>query len=129
MTNGEKYRDEIKKQLLNTSGGSFCDDFIKPKILKRNCCGLSCAKCCILQALWLNEEYKEPRVDWSKVPVDTEILVKRFEDEEWKPGYFAMYEQGKVYTFVDGKTSFSSDTRARSCWNYAKLAEVDDEKP
>ena len=133
MTNGEKYGDEIRK-LLNVEalGGDydFCDEFVKPKILgKTSCCGLSCDRCILIQALWINEEYKEPGVDWSKVPVDTKVLVKRFDDEEWEPRYFAMYEHGKVYTFVDGKTSFSSDTIARDCWNYAKLAEVDDEKP
>ena len=129
MTNGEKYRDEIKKQLLNNNSGSFCDDFIKPKILKRNCCGISCAKCCLLQALWLNEEYKEPEVDWSKVPVDTKILVKDFENDRWLPRHFMMYKKGMVYAFPDGTTSFSSERKGSTQWKFAKLAEVEYEKP
>lgn len=125
MTNGEKYRDEIKKQLLNNNSGSFCDDFIRPKILnKKNCCGLSCVKCCLLQVLWLNEEYKEPGVDWSKVPVDTKIFVKDFEDAEWVPRHFAMYKKGMVYAFPNGKTSFSVEEKGSIKWNFAKLAEV-----
>lgn len=129
MTNGEKYRDEIKKQLLNNNSGNFCDDFIRPKILKKNCRGLSCDKCCLLQALWLNEEYKDSEVDWSKVPVDTKIFVKDFENAEWVPRHFAMYKKGMVYAFPNGKTSFSVEEKGSIKWNFAKLAEVEDEKP
>lgn len=131
MTNGEKYRDEIKKQLLNNNSGNFCDDFIKPKILlKKNCCGLSCAKCCLLQALWLNEEYKDPEVDWSKVPVDTKILVKNNESGFFRNRHFAKYKDGKVFAFNNGMTSFStSEDDDVTCWEFAKLAEVEDEKP
>lgn len=127
MTNGEKYRDEIKKQLLNNNSGSFCDDFIKPKILKRNCCGISCSKCCLLQALWLNEEYKEPKdpeVDWSKVPVDTKIFVGRSKKTMSIARHFAKYEDGKIFAFIDGATSFTSTYGDVACWEFAKLAEV-----
>lgn len=124
MTNGEKYRDEIKKQLLNNNSGSFCDDFIKPKILKRNCCGISCSKCCLLQALWLNEEYKDPEVDWSKVPVDTKIFVGRSEKTMSIARHFAKYEDGKIFAFVGGETSFTSTCSGVKCWEFAKLAEV-----
>lgn len=129
MTNGEKYRDEIKEQLLNNNSGSFCDDFIKPKILKRSCCGISCSKCCLIQALWLIEEYKEPVVDWSKVPVDTNIFVKDYEDDHWLARCFAKYADGRVFAFTGGKTSFTSAENDISDWKFAKLAEVEDEKP
>ena len=129
MTNGEKYRDEIKKQLLNNNSGNFCDNFIKPKILKRNCCGISCAKCCLLQALWLNEEYKDPEVDWSKVPIDTKILVGHSKDSGVIKRHFARYEYGKVFAFDGGNTSFTAISGAVTPWGFAKLAEVEDEKP
>lgn len=130
MTNGEKYGDEIKKQLFNTSDYCFCEDFVRPKILnKRSCDNLDCNHCFLIQVLWLNEEYKEPGVDWSKVPVDTKIFVKDFENAEWIPRYFAMYKKGMVYAFSNGKTSFSVEEKGSIKWNFAKLAEVEDEKP
>ena len=130
MTNGEKYRDEIKKQLLNTTGDCFCKDFIRPKILnKKSCENLECERCFLLQALWLMEEYKEPGVDWSKVPVDTKIFVKDYESDHWLARCFAKYADGRVFAFTGGKTSFTSAENDISGWKFAKLAEVEDEKP
>ena len=40
-------------------------------------------------------EYKEPEIDWSKVKVDTPILVKRSKEAEWERRYFAKFEDGK----------------------------------
>lgn len=119
MKNFEKYADEIR----NYKGNSLCCDFIRPRILKTDSCGsLSCAECQMLQMLWLLEEYEEPRVDWSEVEVDTPILVANFEGGEWRRRYFAKFEDGKVYAWVDGGTSWSSDNKAHK-WNYAKLEE------
>lgn len=49
---------------------------------------------------WLNSEYVEPEVDWSKVPIDTPILVRVSEDEEWDKRYFAGFNEKK---FVHGR--------------------------
>ena len=39
------------------------------------------------------EPYKEEHeIDWYKVAVDTPILVRDSEDEEWQRRYFAKYE-------------------------------------
>ena len=65
---------------------------------------------------------EEAEVDWTKVPVDTPILVKDFVNVEWDKGYFAKYESRKVHTWSDGATSWSA--RTTTIWNYAKLAEV-----
>ena len=35
---------------------------------------------------------EEPEIDWYKVAVDTPILVRDSEDEEWQRRYFAKYE-------------------------------------
>lgn len=133
MTNGEKYGDEIKKILdveKSSKDYDFCDEFIKPKILgETSCCGLTCEHCILLQSLWLNEEYKEQGVDWSKVPVDTKILVGRSEDSISIRRHFAKYEDGKIFAFTDGNTSFTVGEDAMEYWKFAKLAEVDDEKP
>lgn len=49
------------------------------------------------------EKQKEPEdVDWSKVEVDTPILVKNYEDAEWKKRYFAEYSDGRVYAWANG---------------------------
>lgn len=61
-------------------------------------------------------------VDWSKVAVDTPILVRN-NGCVWTKRYFAEYKNGKVRTYFNGATSWSSDGRMGS-WEYAKLAEV-----
>ena len=61
-------------------------------------------------------------IDWSKVEVDTPILV-RDDGCVWARRYFAEYKNGKVRTYFNGATSWSSDGRLGS-WECAKLAEV-----
>lgn len=62
-------------------------------------------------------------VDWSKVEVDTPIFVKMKGDKIWKCRYFSKYENGKVYAWVDGKTSWSNRICDEpSCWDIVKLA-------
>ena len=120
MKNYEKYKDEIKK----CDGSNFCRDFVKPHILKsRSCANTSCDQCKMLQIIWLMEEYKEPETDWSKVKVDTPILVRRGKNGEWLERHFAKYENGDVYAWVDGQTSWTGADEIK--WKYAKLAEVD----
>ena len=76
---------------------------------------------------WANSEYVEPPVDWSKVAVDTPILVKDVKSGEWNRGYFAMYENGTVFTWYHGATSWSAEGDSDiASWKYAKLAESED---
>lgn len=64
-------------------------------------------------------------VDWSKVPVDTPILVKNHVGETWEKRYFAFFENGKVNAWMCGTTSWTSKIAGGATdWNYAKLAEV-----
>ena len=72
---------------------------------------------------WANSEYVEPPVDWSKVAVDTPILVRDFKEDVWRNRYFAKYENGKVYTWLGGATSWSVDIGDITDWKFAKLAE------
>ena len=126
MKNYEKYADEIK----GYDGFNFCRDFVKPRILKpRGCANTNCDQCKMLQMIWLMEEYEEPEVDWSKVKVNTPILVTHYEDEEWHRRYFAKYENGLVYAWNSGCTSWSthSMTACMTSWKYAKLAEDEGE--
>ena len=68
------------------------------------------------------EECKEPEVDWSKVEVDTPILVRDYESQEWEARHFAKYEDGVIYTWDGGSTSWTSKGNVTE-WKYAKLAE------
>ena len=76
-------------------------------------------------------ECKDPEVDWSKVKVDTPVLVRDGENNEWQRSYFAKYENGFVYTWIAGATSWTAVGYEKDGnvyrWNYAKLAE-DEEK-
>ena len=128
MKNYEKYADKIKKYKVNRDE-YFCNEFIIPHILKKDsCAGISCEHCHMLQLLWLMEEYEEPEepeTDWSKVEVDTPILVKESEDGKWHRRYFAKYEDGVVYAWNCGCTSWSETVMTP--WKYAKLAEGEEE--
>ena len=124
MKNYEKYADEIREY----KGDCFCVDFVKPNILKSDHCESDCTKCRMLQAMWLLEEYEEPEVDWSKVEVDTPILVRTDESTTWVRRCFAKYEDGIVYVWNLGRTSWSAtNDKDVSAWPYAKLAESEEE--
>ena len=119
MKNYEKYADEIRE--YEGDSFCFCADFIKPNILKSEYCDLDCTRCRMLQAMWLLEDYEEPEVDWSKIEVDTPILVRHRLDEEWEKRHFVKYENGDVYAWDHGRTSWT--TGNVTYWKYAKLAE------
>ena len=122
MKNYEKYADQIREY----KGCNFCIDFVCQHILKiEDCDHIGCSRCNMLQMLWLLEDYKEPPVDWSKVEVDTPILVRYSEDGEWFRRHFAKYENGKVYAWSDGCTSWTEDRVTP--WELAKLAESEEE--
>lgn len=62
-------------------------------------------------------------VDWSKVAVDTPIFVRNRIEDMWKCRYFAKYEDGKVYTWCGGRTSWSNVISYEPVnWEYAELA-------
>ena len=118
MKNYEKYEEKIREY----KGETFCADFVQPYILKQNGCGgMDCDQCNMIQLMWLLKEYEEPEVDWSKVKVDTPILVKDHEDKEWLKRYVAKYEDGYVYAWGNGCTSWNGDNMY--AWNYTELAE------
>ena len=64
-------------------------------------------------------------VDWSKVAVDTPILVRDFENMKWGKRHFAFFKDGNVYTWDGGVTSWTCvNPNCVMSWKYAKLAEV-----
>lgn len=66
----------------------------------------------------------EPYIDWREVPVDTKIYVKNNLNTKWIMRYFAKYEDGKVYAWDCGRTSWSAEYEGDVVsWRYAKVAE------
>ena len=123
MKNFEKYEDEIREY----NGDNFCEDFVLPHILKKdNCAGIYCSVCAKRQLMWFLEEYEELEPDWNNVKVDTPILVRDFEGSDWFRRHFAKYENGTVYAWDGGDTSWSGGD-VMTMWKYAKLAESEEE--
>lgn len=75
----------------------------------------------VFKKSWLTDIKEE--IDWSKVPVDTKILVRDGEKEEFRRRYFSKYENGKIYAWESGRTSWNSDVDEVTCWEYAKVSE------
>ena len=135
MKNYEKYADEIKRY---SDSQVLCDEIKIPFILEpigKSCArDIDCDTCQTLTTLWLLEEYEEPKepeepeIDWSKVKVDTPVLVRDSENTEWLKKYFAKYEDGIVYVWNLGRTSWSApNNKSVSAWQYAKLIEDETE--
>ena len=62
-------------------------------------------------------------VDWSKVKVDTPVLVSN-DNKTWNKRYFARYENGNVYAWLNGKTSWTAICEfSFGHWDYTKLAD------
>ena len=127
MKNYEKYVNKIKEY----GGNNFCSMFVEPHILKSiglSCGDLTCGACRVLQLVWLTEggDPKEPETDWSKIKIDTPILVRNDESDKWSNRYFAKYEDGGVYAWNFGRTSWTEDYMTE--WSYAKLAENEETK-
>ena len=129
MTNREKYADEIIDIALSRE---------KIAVDKKNkistCRELGCHNCvfkeengsCVsLVKEWSEQEYVEPPVDWSNVAVDTKILVSD-DNFNWYRRYFAEYKDGKVYAWINGKTSWSTNYESKTHCKYSKLAEQED---
>lgn len=131
MLNIEKYKDklvelcviDIDRLALIQGQPRICNS----SLLCNECLFNNNLDFCSDEALnWLFSEYKEPEVDWSKVKVDTPILVKDTEEGEWQKRHFSGVKNGKVYAWHDGLTSWSAIGGCERSWKYAKLAESED---
>lgn len=129
MTNREKFAEKILDVACSGSRLAVSKATLEPttcrKLECRDClfdihgnfdnCGDNTDK-------WANSEYVEPPIDWSKVAVDTPILVRDSASLGWTKRYFAKYENGSVYAWADGATSWSS-VGYTTAWGMAKLSE------
>ena len=134
MKNREKYKNELMDVINNE--GNICEFMIKHGVSKmfgkdmESFCGeTECTSCNTALQLWLDEEYEEPEVDWSNVPVDTLVRVRDFESEEWTLRYFKGIDgefPGSKFMAWDGgstsKTAYGDYTR----WKYCELVEDED---
>lgn len=134
MTNKEKYADMLIELAVNRRVYTLKNG------VPVSCSSTPCGECdfcdkssgeCTENGYafreWLDSEYKEPLVDWSNVAVDTPILVRDLEWREWAKRYFAKYENGLVYAWVSGRTSWSAGGKDYvTNWKYAKLAESEE---
>lgn len=131
MTNKEKYGNEIIELAVNT--GMFCIKNGEPVLCEETECkdcdfyeSDSCKGSTYNFREWLNSEYVEPPVDWNKVAVDTPILVRDSEEDAWRKRYFSKYENGIVYAWSGGTTSWSACSSDITDWKMAKLAESEE---
>lgn len=125
MTNREKFAEKILD--IACSGGRLAVN--KATLEPIACNSLECRDCLFYtecckgaRKKWANSEYVEPPIDWTKVAVDTPILVNDSNDHGWVKRYFAKYENGSVFAWNGGKTSWSSEGHA-TAWGLAKLPE------
>lgn len=130
MTNREKYAEQILD--IAVTGNSIaidkCGNLHKCNELRCDNCTFgylgNFRSCYEKVKEWSEQEYVEPPVDWSKVPVDTKVYVRDSDSDPWEPRYFAKFEDGKIFVWTNGATSFSSNSVCGySWWNQGKLAE------
>ena len=127
MLNKEKYAKEIldivcSGNYLGKQNGHLCP-----------CANIKCSNCefnkcdthCNQEFIkWANSEYKEPEIDWNKVPVDTPIYVWNNNDNRTYKRHFAGYNQvnNMIFAFDNGGTSWSSGATTTR-WIHAKIKE------
>lgn len=111
MTNREKYEKEIIDYIFKYGG--------TPAITKDDgkvchCHDIGCEQCifhpskyitlmdsCESEFVkWAKQEYKQREIDWSKVPVDTKVLILDDKGEEAERAYFSHCKDGKVFIFL-----------------------------
>lgn len=125
MTNREKFAEQILD--IACGGSKIAVDKatleLAPcyKLARKDCLfSFGNGDCRDARKKWANSQYVEPFVDWSKVAVDTPILVTDNGDYKWIKRYFARYENGRVYAWDGGRTSWSDGEHATP-WELAKL--------
>ena len=65
----------------------------------------------------------EEIIDWSKVPVDTKVIVYSELNKVWLKRHFAKYEDGKKYVFDGGYSSYTAENPKHdiTSYKYVKL--------
>ena len=133
MNNREKYKNELIEVIKKD--GKLCE-FVKKHDVSRmfgmdsiSYCKMTCVTCGTALKLWLDEEYEEPKVDWNKVPVDTLVRVRDYEDQDWTLAYFVeMDSEHNFVTWADGRTSKTAIYDEYTyTWKYCELVEEEED--
>ena len=127
MLNKEKYAKEIVDIVCSGNDVGKRNGHLYP------CANVKCSDCEFNKSCneeftkWANSEYKEPEIDWNKVPVDTPIYV--WEDKGnniiyKRKRHFAEYDADidKIFAFTDGQTSWTSE-QDMIPWGNAEIKE------
>lgn len=131
MKNREKYKNELM-DVVNKEG-NICEFMIKHGVSKmfgkdmESFCGeTECTSCHTALQLWLDEEYEEPEVDWSKVPVDTLVRVWDNRAYECVLRYFKGIDDSnptrKYVAWAKGATSVTAYGQVTH-WKHCEMVE------
>lgn len=120
MKNRDRFKNELVEACIKGTFNVFFNERIRSVYDCEAYRNMTDDRIMLLTTLWLDEEYQEPEVDWSKVEVDTPILVS-MNGQNWKRRHFAGYRNGTVYAFKDGATSWTINLKTE--WPYVNLAE------
>ena len=89
----------------------------------------SCGKCMVFHSnpvlFWDEVKITPPE---KPLPVDTPILVRDDDDEEWQPAHLARFTHPGVMTWMGGKTSHTTLDGAEMSWDEWKLPESENNK-
>ena len=125
MLNKEKYAKEIIDIACNGDSIGMRNGILCSCNTINNCKHCDCYNeeilCEEVIKEWANSEYKEREIDWSKVPVDTCILITDSYGYTLKR-HFAKYDNKKIYAYPDGTTSWSFDNQVE----YNELVDYDE---
>ena len=130
MLNKEKYVKEIFDIVCETGSSPAIINNAPIKCDDAQCseCKLYyCDSCARGFTEWANSEYKEPEIDWDKVPVDTPIYVWDSCYKNKTPRHFASFKNNTntIVAFNNGQTSWTVDDNEYdvSCWKHAEIKE------
>lgn len=132
MTNKEKYAKEILDIVCETAESPA---LVNGKLVACNevggCCGCKFSNlpdgCGKGFKAWVQEEYEESKVDWTKVLVDTKIFVRDYKDDPWVNVHFAYYKDEKVFAYPYGCSSWTIPLTEHPCsWKKAKIADPEE---
>lgn len=121
MKNRDRFKNELVEACIKGTFNVFFNERIRSVYDCEAYRNMTDDRIMLLTTLWLEEEYQEQVVDWSKVENDDLILVRDGDDEEWNRAHFAYYKNGKVHAWSGGKTSWTASSYMY--WQQAKLAE------